>query len=131
LIGGGSDYLDSCLAILSGFLPGFAERGAAGSFRGGGRAQPDESCDKIDGDGHAAIAVSDFPKWPHWACAGQGSNAGVAVRRKQIPATRLKELEAENGDMVAGAGNPRDGFALEVRARTSDHIDGCYLHYID
>ena len=58
---GGSGCLDSSPRILSGSLPGFTEHGAVRFYRGGGRAWPDQSCDKIASDSHAAITVTCFP----------------------------------------------------------------------
>ncbi len=54
--------MDSSPRILGGSLPGFSEPGVFRSCRGVGRASPDQCGDKIEGDAHAAIAVSDFPK---------------------------------------------------------------------
>ena len=50
----GHPYMDSCRVILN-----------AGPFdfdAASGGLKPDQSCDKIEGDGHAAIAVSSLPK---------------------------------------------------------------------
>jgi len=41
---------------------GFLNAGRFDFVAASGGLKPDQSCDKIEGDGHAAIAVSDFPK---------------------------------------------------------------------